>query len=101
MYQDGNFQVAGQDGAKTTSLPLQNDGEYYATMTDRRYLEIAGFFNPLRYQSAFFQNLAVYSDDLTNGAWVATNVTIGTGFTVMTKDNIDDPNVSRFLYKSS
>jgi ribose transport system substrate-binding protein len=26
---------------------------------------------------------------------------IGTGFTVMTKDNIDDPNVSRFLYKSS
>ena len=26
---------------------------------------------------------------------------IGTGFTVMTKDNIDDPNVARFLYKSS
>jgi ribose transport system substrate-binding protein len=26
---------------------------------------------------------------------------IGTGFTVMTKANIDDPNVSRFLYKSS
>ena len=26
---------------------------------------------------------------------------IGTGFTVMTKDNIDDPNVSRYLYKSS
>lgn len=25
---------------------------------------------------------------------------IGTGFSVMTKDNIDDPNVSRFLYKS-
>jgi ribose transport system substrate-binding protein len=25
---------------------------------------------------------------------------IGTGFTVMTKDNIDDPNVSRFVYKS-
>jgi ribose transport system substrate-binding protein len=26
---------------------------------------------------------------------------IGTGFTVMTKDNIDDPNVARFIYKSS
>ena len=26
---------------------------------------------------------------------------IGTGFTVMTKENIGDPNVSRFLYKSS
>ena len=26
---------------------------------------------------------------------------IGTGFTVMTKDNINDPNVSKFLYKSS
>jgi ribose transport system substrate-binding protein len=26
---------------------------------------------------------------------------IGTGYTVMTKANIDDPNVSRFLYKSS
>jgi ribose transport system substrate-binding protein len=25
---------------------------------------------------------------------------IGTGFTVMTKANIDDPKVSRFLYKS-
>ena len=25
---------------------------------------------------------------------------IGTGFSVMTKDNIDDPNVSRYLYKS-
>jgi ribose transport system substrate-binding protein len=26
---------------------------------------------------------------------------IGTGFTVMTKDNIDDPKVARFLYKSA
>lgn len=26
---------------------------------------------------------------------------IGTGFTVMTKDNIDDPKVARFIYKSS
>ena len=26
---------------------------------------------------------------------------IGTGFTVMTKDNIDDPKVARYLYKSS
>ena len=26
---------------------------------------------------------------------------IGTGFSVMTKDNIDDPNVSKFLYKSN
>jgi len=26
---------------------------------------------------------------------------IGTGFTVMTKDNIDDPNVAKFIYKSS
>ena len=26
---------------------------------------------------------------------------IGTGFSVMTKDNIDDPNVSKYLYKSS
>ncbi len=26
---------------------------------------------------------------------------IGTGFTVMTKNNIDDPNVARFIYKSS
>lgn len=26
---------------------------------------------------------------------------IGTGFSVMTKDNIDDPNVARFLYKST
>ena len=25
---------------------------------------------------------------------------IGTGFTVMTKDNIDDPEVARYLYKS-
>ena len=26
---------------------------------------------------------------------------IGTGFTVMTKDNIDDPNVAKYIYKSS
>ena len=25
---------------------------------------------------------------------------IGTGFTVMTKENIDDPNVTKFLYTS-
>jgi len=28
-------------------------------------------------------------------------IAIGTGFSVMTKDNIDDPNVSKYLYKSS
>ena len=25
---------------------------------------------------------------------------IGTGFSVMTKDNIDDPKINRYLYKS-
>lgn len=82
MYQDGNFQTALQDGAKTTMLPLQQDGEYYATRTERRYLEVAGYYNPILYQRTFFPNTVIYSDDLTQaGSWTATNLTISTGFT--------------------
>jgi ribose transport system substrate-binding protein len=45
----------------------------------------------------YFGFMVAYANATGNPAPTA----IGTGFTVMTKDNIDDPKVSRYLYKSS
>jgi ribose transport system substrate-binding protein len=45
----------------------------------------------------YFGFMAAYANATGNPVPTA----IGTGFTVMTKDNIDDPKVQRFIYKSS
>jgi len=45
----------------------------------------------------YFGFMAAYANATGNPVPTA----IGTGFTVMTKDNIDDPKVARYLYKSS
>ena len=45
----------------------------------------------------YFGFMAAYANATGNPVPMA----IGTGFTVMTKDNIDDPKVARYLYKSS
>ena len=45
----------------------------------------------------YFGFMAAYANATGNPVPTA----IGTGFTVMTKDNIDDPKVARYIYKSS
>ena len=45
----------------------------------------------------YFGFMAAYANATNNPVPTA----IGTGFSVMTKDNIDDPNIAKYLYKSS
>ena len=82
--QAGKIKIAGFD-APESIVPQLKDGTF--TLTIAQHPAEIGYFG---YIAAF--------------AHVTDNpvpALIGTGFTVMTAANIDDPKVSRFLYKSS
>ena len=81
--QAGKIKIAGFD-APESIVPQLKDGTF--TLTIAQHPAEIGYFG---YITAF----AHVTDNPVPAA-------IGTGFTVMTAANIDDPKVSRFLYKS-
>jgi hypothetical protein len=75
--QDGNFTTAFQQhGAKRVSLPLQQQGDYYATWTERDYIAMASYYDPVMSTRTAYKNLFTYSQDYDNGAWTKTNTTV-------------------------
>jgi ribose transport system substrate-binding protein len=82
--QAGKIKIAGFDAPESMVAQLK-DGTF--TLTIAQHPAEIGYFG---YITAF----AHVTDNPVPAA-------IGTGFTVMTAANIDDPKVSRFLYKSS
>jgi ribose transport system substrate-binding protein len=81
--QAGKIKIAGFDAPETVVGQLK-DGTL--TLTIAQHPAEIGYFG-------FVTAFAHVTDNPVPAA-------IGTGFTVMTADNIDDPKVSRFLYKS-
>ncbi|MDW6024367.1 ABC transporter substrate-binding protein [Mesorhizobium sp. BAC0120] len=80
----GKVKLAGFD-APESIVPQLKDGTFELTIAQ----------HPA--EIGYFGFIAAYAHVTDNPVPTA----IGTGFTVMTGANIDDPNVSRFLYKSS
>jgi ribose transport system substrate-binding protein len=80
----GKVKIAGFDAPESV-VGLLKDGTFELTIAQ----------HPA--EIGYFGFIAAYAHLTGNPVPTA----IGTGFTVMTKDNIDDPNVSKFLYKSS
>lgn len=80
-YSDGDFTTAGQDGAKELVLPLQDKGQYYATLVTRRYKALVEYYNPLRYDSTGYTQLLKYSDDLSQADWTKNATTASAGAT--------------------
>jgi len=82
--QVGKIKLAGFDAPESIVAQLK-DGTFELTIAQ----------HPA--EIGYFGFMAAYANATSNPVPTA----IGTGFTVMTKDNIDDPNVSKYLYKSS
>ena len=80
----GKVKIAGFDAPESV-VGLLKDGTFELTIAQ----------HPA--EIGYFGYIAAYAHLTGNPVPTA----IGTGFTVMTKDNIDDPNVSKYLYKSS
>jgi ribose transport system substrate-binding protein len=80
----GQIKLAGFDAPESIVAQLK-DGTFELTIAQ----------HPA--EIGYFGFMAAYANATGNPVPTA----IGTGFTVMTKDNIDDPKVSRFIYKSS
>jgi ribose transport system substrate-binding protein len=79
----GKVKLAGFD-APESIVPQLKDGTFELTIAQ----------HPA--EIGYFGFMAAYAHVTGNPVPTA----IGTGFSVMTKDNIDDPNVSKYLYKS-
>jgi ribose transport system substrate-binding protein len=82
--QAGKIKIAGFDAPESMVAQLK-DGTFSLTIAQ----------HPA--EIGYFGYIAAFAHVTDNPVPTA----IGTGFTVMTKANIDDPKVSRFLYKSS
>jgi ribose transport system substrate-binding protein len=82
--QAGKIKLAGFDAPESIVAQLK-DGTFELTIAQ----------HPA--EIGYFGFMAAYAQVTGNPVPTA----IGTGFSVMTKDNIDDPNVSRYLYKSN
>ena len=80
----GKIKLAGFDAPESIVAQLK-DGTFELTIAQ----------HPA--EIGYFGFMAAYAHVTGNPVPTA----IGTGFSVMTKDNIDDPNVSKYLYKSS
>jgi len=80
----GKIKLAGFDAPESIVAQLK-DGTFELTIAQ----------HPA--EIGYFGFMAAYANATGNPVPTA----IGTGFTVMTKDNIDDPKVARFIYKSS
>src|SRR5271165_417816 len=80
----GKVKIAGFDAPESV-VGLLKDGTFELTIAQ----------HPA--EIGYFGYIAAYAHLTSNPVPNA----IGTGFTVMTKANVDDPNISRFLYKSS
>jgi hypothetical protein len=73
---DGTFSAAIQHGAKQISLPLQSEGNYFATLVRRNYLAApATAYAPVIGTLTNYTNRLTYSDDLSNAAWVKAQAT--------------------------
>ena len=79
--QVGKIKLAGFDAPESIVAQLK-DGTFELTIAQ----------HPA--EIGYFGFMAAYANATSNPVPTA----IGTGFTVMTKDNIDDPNVAKFLY---
>lgn len=77
-YTDGSFVYPSQHGARQVSLPLAQDQEYYATETNRTMMQLQQFWEPSMYQRYSYENVATYSDQLSNAAWTKLNTTVAT-----------------------
>jgi len=82
--QAGKIKLAGFDAPESIVAQLK-DGTFELTIAQ----------HPA--EIGYFGFMAALANVTGNPAPTA----IGTGFSVMTKDNIDDPNISKYLYKSS
>ena len=80
----GKIKIAGFDAPESIVAQLK-DGTFELTIAQ----------HPA--EIGYFGFMAAYANATGNPVPTA----IGTGFTVMTKDNIDDPKVARYIYKSS
>jgi ribose transport system substrate-binding protein len=80
----GQIKMAGFDAPESIVAQLK-DGTFELTIAQ----------HPA--EIGYFGFMAAYANATGNPVPTA----IGTGFTVMTKDNIDDPKVARYIYKSS
>ena len=80
----GQIKLAGFDAPESIVAQLK-DGTFELTIAQ----------HPA--EIGYFGFMAAYANATGNPVPTA----IGTGFTVMTKDNIDDPKVARYIYKSS
>jgi len=80
----GKIKMAGFDAPESIVAQLK-DGTFELTIAQ----------HPA--EIGYFGFMAAYAHATNNPVPTA----IGTGFTVMTKDNIDDPNVAKYIYKSS
>jgi len=73
---DGNFSTARQNGAKQVILPLQEMGNYHATLVRRNYIAApATAYAPEIGTLTGYTSRLTYSDDLSNAAWVKAQAT--------------------------
>jgi ribose transport system substrate-binding protein len=80
----GKIKLAGFDAPESIVAQLK-DGTFELTIAQ----------HPA--EIGYFGFMAAYANATGNPVPTA----IGTGFSVMTKDNIDDPNIAKYIYKSS
>lgn len=72
---DGVFSTAGQHGQKQLKLPLQAEGDYYATCVRRQLIATpatampANAWVPIMGTRTSYTQRLKYSDDLSNAAW--------------------------------
>jgi hypothetical protein len=73
---DGNFSTARQNGAKQVILPLQEQGNYRATLVRRNYIASpATAYAPEIGTLTGYTSRLTYSDDLSNAAWTKAQAT--------------------------
>lgn len=98
QFTDGTFTSAVQDGSKQVSLPLQSDGNYFATLVHRNYIAAPyTAFAPIIGQTTSYTALLKYSDDFSQSPWTkaattgtasaATDPEGGTTATKLAEDN--------------
>lgn len=86
QYLDGVSATASQHGAKQVSLPLQDDGNYFATLVRRNMIVApASAYAPILATQTNYTQLLKWSDDLSQADW-AKGAATGTAATTGTKD---------------
>ncbi|WP_182396938.1 hypothetical protein, partial [Salmonella enterica] len=78
---DGTFSAAIQHGAKQVSIPLQGDGNNYATLIKRNYIAApSSYFEPVLPTRTRYSAQLKFSDDLSQANWTKAQTTAATGY---------------------